>query len=94
MKSFRKKLSFIDQVLKTAKKANQEKKPEEQKGDFPESHKEVNYMYGGPESYESRRKQKLIARKVMVVSPATPEYLKRSEVPITFDCSDHLDFVP
>jgi hypothetical protein len=51
-------------------------------------------MYGGPDSYELRRKQKLIARKVMVVSPATPEYLKRSEVPITFDCSDHLDFVP
>jgi hypothetical protein len=30
----------------------------------------------------------------MAVSPATPEYLKRYEVPITFDCSDHSDFVP
>jgi hypothetical protein len=30
----------------------------------------------------------------MVVSPATPEHLKWSEVPITFDRSDHLDFVP
>jgi hypothetical protein len=30
----------------------------------------------------------------MAVSPATPEYLKWSEVPITFDHSDHLDFVP
>jgi hypothetical protein len=29
----------------------------------------------------------------MVVSPATPEYLKWSEVPITFDRSDHPDFV-
>jgi hypothetical protein len=29
-----------------------------------------------------------------VVSPATPEYLKWHVVPITFDCSDHLDFVP
>jgi hypothetical protein len=30
----------------------------------------------------------------MVVSLATSEYLKRSEVPITFDHSDHSDFVP
>jgi hypothetical protein len=30
----------------------------------------------------------------MAVSPATPEYLKWFEVPITFDRSDHLDFVP
>jgi hypothetical protein len=29
----------------------------------------------------------------MAVSPTTPEYLKRFEVPITFDRSDHLDFV-
>jgi hypothetical protein len=30
----------------------------------------------------------------MAVSPATPMYLKWSEAPITFDCSDHPDFVP
>jgi hypothetical protein len=30
----------------------------------------------------------------MAVSPATSEHLKWSDVPITFDCSDHLDFVP
>jgi hypothetical protein len=30
----------------------------------------------------------------MAVSPATPEYLKWSEEPITFDRSDRLDFVP
>jgi hypothetical protein len=29
----------------------------------------------------------------MAVSLATPEYLKWSEVPITFDHSDHSDFV-
>jgi hypothetical protein len=77
-----------------AKWADQEKKPEEPKGDFPEAHNEVNYIYGGSGSYESRRKQKLIAREVMAVSPTTPEYLKLSEVPITFDCSDHPDFIP
>jgi hypothetical protein len=48
-------------VLKTAKGANQEKKPEEPKGDFLKPHKEVNYIYGDPDLYESRRKQKLIA---------------------------------
>jgi hypothetical protein len=30
----------------------------------------------------------------MPVSPSIPEYLKWFEVPITFDYSDHPDFVP
>jgi hypothetical protein len=81
-------------VLKVAKWVDQEKKLKEPKGDFPEAHKEVNYIYGGHDSYESRRKEKLIAREVMVVSLATAEYLKWHEVPITFDRSDHPDFVP
>jgi hypothetical protein len=72
-------------VLKTAKKADQEKKPEEPNGNFPEAHKKVNYIYGGPDSYESRRKQKLTTREVMAVSPTTLEYLKWFEVPINFD---------
>jgi hypothetical protein len=54
-------LGFTYEVLKAAKGADQEKKPEDPKGDFPEAHKEVNYIYGGPESFESRRKQKLTA---------------------------------
>jgi hypothetical protein len=32
------------------------KKPKERKGDFPKAHKEINYINGGPDSYESRRK--------------------------------------
>jgi hypothetical protein len=76
------------------KGVDQEKKLEDPKGDFPKAHKEVNYIYGGPESYESRRKQKLTAREVMAVSSTTPKYLKWSEVTITFDHSDHPDFVP
>jgi hypothetical protein len=85
---------FIDEVLKTAKKADQEKMLEDLKGNFSEAHKEVNYIYGGPDSYESWRKQKLTAREVMTVSSTTLEYLKWSEVPITFDRNDHLNFVP
>jgi hypothetical protein len=30
----------------------------------------------------------------MAVSPVTPKYLRWSKVPITFDHSDHPDFVP
>jgi hypothetical protein len=37
---------------------------------------EINYIYGGLDSNKSRRKQKLIAREVMTVSPTTHEYLK------------------
>jgi hypothetical protein len=76
-------------VLKTAKAADQEKMPKEPKGDFPESRKEVKYIYGGPDSYELMRKQKLTPQEVMVVSPATPVYLQWSEVPITFNHNDH-----
>jgi hypothetical protein len=52
-----------------AKAADQEKKPEDPKGDFPEAHKEVNYIFGGPDLYEPKRKQKLTAQKVMAVMP-------------------------
>jgi hypothetical protein len=44
-----------------AKKVDQEKKPEDSKGNFLEAHKYVDYIYGGSDSYESRRKQKLTA---------------------------------
>jgi hypothetical protein len=37
-----------------AKGANQGKKPEEPKGDFPEAHKDVNYIYGGSDSGGSK----------------------------------------
>jgi hypothetical protein len=54
----------------------------------------VNYIFDGPDSYEPKRKQKLTAQEVLKVRPVTPEYLRWSEVPITFDRGDHLDFIP
>jgi hypothetical protein len=51
---------------------DQEKKPKDPNGDFPEAHKVVNYIFGGPDSYEPKRRQKLTAREVMAVKPATP----------------------
>src|SRR5947207_13664933 len=61
---------------------------------FPVPEHQLNMIYGGTEAYESKRKQKLIAREINAVTPATPKYLKWSEVPITFDRTDHLDRVP
>jgi hypothetical protein len=52
---------FADEVLKTAKKADRKKNHDEPKSDFPEAKREVNYIYSGLDSHESRRKQKLIA---------------------------------
>jgi hypothetical protein len=52
------------------KKVHQEKKSEDPKGYLLKAHKKVNYIYGGPDSYESKRKQELAVQEVMVVSPA------------------------
>jgi hypothetical protein len=73
-----------------AKKMAQEPKPDEaakdQKDDFPEPEKEVNYIFDGSDCYESKCKQKLEAREVMMVGePSIPQYLRWLEVPITFD---------
>jgi hypothetical protein len=50
---------FAGEVLMSAKKTDQDKKPEDPKGDFPKARKEVNYIFSWPDSYESKRKQKL-----------------------------------
>jgi hypothetical protein len=76
-----------------AKPADHEKKLKDPKGDFLEAHKEVNYIFGGPDSYEPKRKQKLTTQDVFAVGPATAEFLRWSEVPITFDRGDHMDFI-
>src|SRR5438128_6156070 len=51
-------------------------------------------IYGGTEAYESKRKQKLVAREINAITPVIPKYLKWSEVPITVDRADHPDRVP
>jgi hypothetical protein len=50
---------FAGEVLMSAKKTDQDKKPKDPKGDFPKARKEVNYIFSWPDSYESKRKQKL-----------------------------------
>src|SRR6266540_2850672 len=61
---------------------------------FPDPEHQLNMIYGGIEAYESKRKQKLIAREINAITPATPKYLKWSKVQITFDWTDHPDRVP
>jgi hypothetical protein len=51
-------------------------------------------IFGGSPARPSRRRKKLIRREVFNTDVAKPSYLKWSEVPITFDCEDHLDHVP
>src|SRR5438105_13882990 len=51
-------------------------------------------IFGGSMAYESKRKQKLTAREINALTLATPKYLKWSELPITFDRSDHPENIP
>jgi hypothetical protein len=71
-----------------AKKADQEKMPKDPKGDFLEAHKEVKHIYGGPDCYESKTKQKLSLGSHGGLARHPPE------VPITFDHNDHPNFFP
>src|SRR6266540_1637687 len=61
---------------------------------FPNPEHQLNMIYGGSDAYESKQKQKLVAREINAVIPVTPKYLKWSETPITFDRADHPDRVP
>src|SRR5438876_10914229 len=61
---------------------------------FPDLEHQLNMIYGGSDAYESKQKQKLIAREINAVIPATPKYLKWSEAPITFGRADHPDRIP
>lgn len=60
---------------------------------FLEIMQDIKYI-GGPDSCESKRKQKLEERDICTMEPVIPEFLKWLELPITFDGSDHLDHVP
>ncbi|XP_022680039.1 uncharacterized protein LOC101785440 [Setaria italica] len=58
--------------------------------DFRMADRTVNMIYGGPEQFESKRKQKVTQRQIVYATePGTPEYLRWSEVPITFSRADH-----
>src|SRR5436190_18984994 len=61
---------------------------------FSDHEHQLNMIFGGSAAYESKRKQKLTAREINALTPVTPKYLKWSELPISFDRSDHPDNFP
>jgi hypothetical protein len=73
-------------------------KKEDPKGDdkdegFPKIH-DCFMIYGGPSTCLSTCQRKQERQEVFSVQPATPLFIDWSDVAITFDRDDHLDYVP
>ena len=51
-------------------------------------------IFGGSMAYDSKHHQKLARREVYTAKPATPTFLRWSKFAITFDQTDHLEYVP
>ena len=63
-------------------------------GEFQEPCKEVNFIFGGPDAYVCKRKQKLELREINSMELAAPQFIRWSKMPITFDRSDHPKHIP
>jgi hypothetical protein len=61
---------------------------------YPGEDGAVHMIFGGSPARPSRQREKLIRREVLNADVVKPSYLKRSEVPITFDRKDHPDHMP
>src|SRR6266542_2939475 len=87
---------YIKEHIKDPAQGAPDRNQDQQQGGpaFPDPEHQLNMIFGGSAAYESKRKQKLIAREINAVTLATPKYLKWSEVPITFGRADHPDHVP
>jgi len=86
--------SLATELMNAKKKECSSRKPDDRSGSFQKASRKVNYIFGGSDAYEGKRKQKLTHREVMIAAPSTPEYLPWSEVSISFDRRDHPDFIP
>jgi hypothetical protein len=51
-------------------------------------------IFGGPATYDSKHRHKIMRCEVLAVKPAAPIFLRWSRYAITFDRSDHPDNVP
>lgn len=65
-----------DDKVKGKKQDEDKEGSDDDDEDFKEPLKEVNFIFGGPDTYESKRKQKLAFREVNAVAPAPPEYMR------------------
>jgi hypothetical protein len=87
-----------DKVLHDHRGSHQGQGPQgrpREKADVPfTGEKAVMSIYSGPIPHESQCKLKLTSQAVNAVCPATPEYIRWSESPITFNRTDHSDSIP
>jgi len=86
--------SFAKQFIGAQRTGEPSNRSEEGKGGSPSTNREINYIFGGTDTYEGKRKAKLALREVMMTNPSISDYLKWSDVPITFNLSDHPDYIP
>src|SRR5438132_14064860 len=80
---------YIKEHIKKPSQGAPDRNQDQQQGGpaFPDPEHQLNMIFGGPVAYESKRKQKLVAREIIAFTPAAPKYLKWSELTITFNRS-------
>ena len=54
----------------------------------------ASWVFGGSVAYDSKHRQKLARRKFYMAKPVAPSFLRWSESAITFDRTDHPEYVP
>ena len=77
----------------SGKDKGKEKEDDDVPPSFQRSIQQLNHIFGGPHGYEPKRKQKLTDREINMAAPSVSNYLRWSEVSITFDRTDHPDRV-
>ena len=87
---------YIKEHIKDPAQGAPDRNQDQQQGGpaFPDPELQLNMIFSGSVAYESKWKQKLAAQEINALTPATPKYLRWSELPITFDRSDHPESVP
>src|SRR6266540_3827697 len=68
---------YIKEHIKNPAQGTLDQNQDQQQGGpaFPDPEHQLNMIFGGSAAYESKRKRKLIAREINVLTPATPKYL-------------------
>src|SRR5436190_23978570 len=89
-------LDYIKEHIKDPAQGAPNRNQDQQQGGpaFPDPEHQLNMIFGGSAAYESNQKQKLTAWEINALTPATLKYLKWSELPITFDRSNHPESIP
>ena len=86
-------LNPVDAPEGSGKDKGKEKDDDDTPPGFQRSIQQLNHIFGGPHGYKPKCKQKLTDREINMATPTVPNYLRWSEVSITFDRTDHPDRV-